>query len=273
MHFVEPRFSKAIVCLVMAGSFVQLGVTAAAEAAATPVSADARARDERMARVEDARLRGDLPQLQVMRDRVEALLSNAQADPALRYDAAYTLLRSHILMRVRKVPAAERAPVYERARSHTAWLLERDPKDVEARVLESALIGEAATRSMFARMRDGRASYAIAKETAEQAPEHPRARLQWGVILFHAPSMFGGGHEPAGEHFEAARTLFDARGDATHWPNWGDLDADAWLGQALARGGKKKKARASYLRALERKPDYEWIRAKLLPDLTRAAKP
>lgn len=98
-------------------------------------------------------------------------------------------------------------------------------------------------------------------------PRNPRVRLLEGIAAFHTPEVWGGGHDAALAHFQAAIELFadDEPGHAL--PAWGLAEAYAWLGQTYVALGKADEARAAYERALEVEPEYAWVRDSLLPGL------
>lgn len=98
-------------------------------------------------------------------------------------------------------------------------------------------------------------------------PDNPRVRLLEGISAFHTPSMFGGGHEAALEHFLAAIELFVEDAPKLPLPAWGHAETYAWLGQTHAALGQADEARAAYERALELEPGYVWVREVLLPQL------
>ena len=98
-------------------------------------------------------------------------------------------------------------------------------------------------------------------------PRNPRVRLLEGISAFHTPEMWGGGHEAALAHFQAAIELFAEDEPETPLPAWGHAEAYAWLGQTHAALGKPDEARAAYERALEIAPEYAWVRHVLMPGL------
>ena len=95
-------------------------------------------------------------------------------------------------------------------------------------------------------------------------PNNPRVRLLQGISAFHSPTMFGGGHDVALEHFLAAIALFAEDAPEPPLPAWGHAEAYAWLGQTSAALGQSEEARAAYERALELEPAYGWVREVLL---------
>ncbi len=98
-------------------------------------------------------------------------------------------------------------------------------------------------------------------------PRNPRVRFVEGLSAFHTPEMWGGGHEAALGHFQAAIELFAEDEPETPLPAWGHAEAYAWLGQTHAALGGVDEARAAYERALEIAPEYAWVRHVLMPEL------
>lgn len=225
-------------------------------------------RGERMRRAEAARMRGDLAGLEAVRGELEAALQRPDADlAALHYDTAYVLWRcTQILHDVEELSSQQQGYPKE-ARVHVDALLVLQPDSLEAKILDGAITGVEADLSLFSRMRLGRISHTISRENAERAPDNPRTRLQWGIVLLYTPQFFGGGSDAAIEQLEIARIRFQARQTDGTWPNWGAHETQAWLGMALARDGRPEEARAVYLQLLEREPGFKWVREKLLPAL------
>ena len=79
--------------------------------------------------------------------------------------------------------------------------------------------------------------------------------------------MWGGGHEAALGHFQAAIELFADDEPETPLPAWGRAEAYAWLGQTYAAMAKVEEAREAYGRALKVAPRYTWVREVLMPGL------
>lgn len=136
----------------------------------------------------------------------------------------------------------------------------------ESHALLSSALGmriDGAASAMTLGMRSG-AAMGRAKALG---PDNPRVRLLEGISAFHTPSMFGGGHEAALEHFLAAIELFAEDAPESPLPAWGHAETYAWLGQTHAALGQADEARAAYERALELEPGYVWVREVLLPRL------
>lgn len=98
-------------------------------------------------------------------------------------------------------------------------------------------------------------------------PHNPRVRLLEGIAAVHKPEMWGGGHQAALGHFQAAIELFADDEPEAPLPAWGHAEAHAWIGQTYAALGKVDEARAAYARALEVAPGYAWVRDVLMPEL------
>src|SRR4029077_4820102 len=89
---------------------------------------------------------------------------------------------------------------------------------------------------------------------------NPRLLLQQGVSKFNTPAMFGGGTKAAEMLLRRAIAEFEREPIDRAWPNWGRLDAHAWLGQALVKRGDIGGARAEYDRAAAIAPQSGWLR-------------
>lgn len=134
----------------------------------------------------------------------------------------------------------------------------------ESHALLSSALGmriDGAASAMTLGMRSG-AAMGRAKALG---PDNPRVRLLEGISAFHTPSMFGGGHEAALEHFLAAIELFAEDAPESPLPAWGHAETYAWLGQTHAALGQADEARAAYERALELEPGYVWVRECCCP--------
>lgn len=224
-------------------------------------------RSERMERAEAARIRGDLEGLDAVRVELEAAIERPDADlAALHYDAAYVLWRCLQNLHDVEHATAEQKKYPEQAREHVDALLALKPDSLEAKILNAAITGVEADQSMFSRLRLGRISYTITRDNAKHFPNHPRTRLQWGIVLLYAPAFVGGGSDAAIEQLEVAQANFKLQPAPAPWPNWGARESQGWLGMAHARAGRLDEARAIYLRALEREPGFAWVE-KLLASL------
>ena len=182
-------------------------------------------------------------------------------EPAALYTLAYVDWRLAGLLdgKQRKQLALEAQEALER-------LLEHRPGDAEALALLGSVYGMRIT-GWLSGMSLGRKAEAALREAADRAPDNPRVALQHGVSAFFSPRAFGGGLDRAETRLRHALDLFAREPGDRPWPDWGHVDAWAWLGQVLAAKGDVPGARAAYTRALELEPDHLWVRDVLLPEL------
>ena len=192
-----------------------------------------------MQRLQAGVVRGDLP---LLRSAVVRLEQDLEPGPsperhALLYDLAYLDWRIQLALPDRA--SAEKDRRLARARSRVDALLASRPDDLEARVLLSAIMGSEADAGALAQLRWGRMLFNLTRENVERDPEHPRARLERGIVLFYTPEALGGGAAIARGHFEHALAKLEPTSADATWPSWGPVDAAAWLGQSLAAEGTR----------------------------------
>ena len=200
-------------------------------------------------------------------DRLAERSSSPQAELMDHYNLAFGQYRLVGLLMEGREHAGERDDLLEQAQELLERALEMDDEHVESLSLLSAVIGLRIGDSPVRGMRLGPHSSAALGKAARLAPDNPRVVLQRGVSSLHMPKMFGGGIDKAEEALRRAVALFADQADDAPWPNWGRLDALAWLGQTLAKQGRIDEARAAYQQALAIEPDMGWIRYALLPAL------
>jgi len=155
-------------------------------------------------------------------------------------------------------------------------MLEMVPKQsskaVEAMSLLSGVMGMRIGLDEALGMRLGAQSGRFLAKAEALAPENPRVFLQDGISKYNTPKMWGGSLPKAEVALRKAVAIFAGQPADSPWPDWGYMDALAWLGQALADQGKIDEARAVYQQALAVDPDMGWIRHQLLPALDSAGK-
>ncbi len=105
------------------------------------------------------------------------------------------------------------------------------------------------------------------EQAIDADPDNPRTYLVKGVMTNKTPQIYGGGSERALNSFLKAKKLFEYDKPGINMPSWGKLENMAWLGQAFAAVGKLKEAKVVYEEALSIKPDFFWVKYKLLPAL------
>ena len=224
--------------------------------------------EEIVDRLERSVVVGDVEEITAMRDASRGLLERAETEEQrrpLRYLLAYSNWR---LLGANPPPDGdERDALADEAESMLAAILAVGEADVEAQSLLGAVYGMKIGTSAWRGMTLGRrASRAL--DTARAIDErNPRFLLLKGLDVYHRPAMFGGGLERAERWFRAAIGFFRAQPADAPWPNWGLLDARAWLGRTLARLGDADGAREQYETVLEAEPNHAFVRNFLLPRL------
>jgi tetratricopeptide (TPR) repeat protein len=249
----------------MLAPFVLSLATAAAAALppASPSRAPVTGKD-----VEQAFLDGSTAALQGYRQELRGRLRTSTA-PADRYLLAFVNWRLNQLLHATRDTEDQRDAALTEAQEQLERLVAESPS-AESWALLGGVLGERIGIQPFRGMTLGsRASAALAR-ASELAADNPRVLLQQGVSHFFTPSMFGGSLEKAEDELRRARARFAAQPADAPWPNWGRVDAMAWLGQLLAKKGQVADARAVYEQALEMEPRSNWIRYVLLPALDRS---
>lgn len=114
--------------------------------------------------------------------------------------------------------------------------------------------------------------HGLLDEAEQLDPNNPRAYLIRGIMLFNTPKFFGGDKDAAIQSFRKAINLLKNNKEKENSelsPQWGLLDAHAWLGIALTSKGKYTEAKMIYKKALSIAPKFAWIKYSLLPSLEK----
>ncbi|MGA9294182.1 MAG: tetratricopeptide repeat protein [Ignavibacteriaceae bacterium] len=113
----------------------------------------------------------------------------------------------------------------------------------------------------------GPKNFSLISKALELAPDNPRVLLNAGISKFNAPSFYGGSKTEALKYFQKSVENFEKPSKkASLQPDWGHLDALAWLGMTFSALNEYEKAIEVYKKALEINPEYRWIKYQLLPD-------
>lgn len=219
--------------------------------------------------VETAHRQGSLDALERQAQDVSALLVRSTGSDELRhrYTLAFIAWRTSHLWKSESGGGNAREKQLQSAREQLEIVLERDPSNVEALALCTAVLGELADVNLLSRIMLGRKALRSLERAEKLAPENPRVALQRGVFSLHTPEFAGGGAEVALAALERARSLFDAQPRPAPWPDWGRVEVAAWLGQTLVKLGRGEEARTRYREGLAIPPPSPWILRTLLPEL------
>lgn len=225
------------------------------------------------ARLDRAASSGSAVTLKEARDELlgaAAQSSSPHRQPIVQYAIAYTAWRMAFIP---SIAGRERDDMLDDAVARLDGILMGNPKDAEAQALLGGVYAAQIGRSSLKGMVLGWRVSATLDRAAELDPESPRVALQHGISAFHTPALFGGGLDKAERLLRHSLDLCAREPADRPWPNWGQMDAHAWLGQVLARRGDHAGARAEYAKALALAPDSAWIKNVLLPALERRAEP
>ena len=264
---MRSRHRVVIIAALVAGCGLGGGWAGSTEAQETPSVVDPEP-EAIVDRLHRSVVAGDMEAITSARDATRQLLQRASSEEdrnPLRYLLAFANWR---LLGVHPPPDGDaRDALADEAESKLAANLAESAADIEAQALLGAVYGMKIGSSMWRGMTLGRRA-SRAFDTARAIDErNPRFLLLKGLDVYHRPTMFGGGLERAERWFRAAVGFFAAQPSDAPWPNWGRLDAHAWLGRTLARLGDEAGAREQYGKVLEAEPDHAFVRDFLLPRL------
>jgi tetratricopeptide (TPR) repeat protein len=226
-----------------------------------------------IAGIEQAAVEGSATSLIRARDdllRRAPALSVGNRAPLVQYAIAYSAWRMASLS---GVPGDERNAVLDDGVARLQTVMNANPQDAEALALLGGLYALQIGRSPLKAIVLGSRISGMLDRAAELAPNNPRVELQVGISAFHTPAAFGGGMNKAERLLRRSLELFSREPLDRPWPNWGRVDAHAWLGQVLARKGDRTGARAEYDTALTLAPNSGWVAHVLLPALERGTRP
>ncbi len=167
------------------------------------------------------------------------------------------------------VPEAEQDDLLDEAETQLKNAVKIDPKSAESYALLSGVYGGKIAHSSIRGIVLGPRSSTAIETAVRLEPNNPRVLLSQAIGKFNTPAMFGGSASEAETLVRRALTQFQSEPAEKPWPNWGRFDANAWLGQMLARRGDKAGARAAYDQALAIAPSSGWVRYVLLPALQK----
>lgn len=202
------------------------------------------------AAIEIAVTQGSIDALRDIRERIDT-----DQSPDNLYLRAYTSWRmAQLIGRDNK---KEQKSLLKYARQDLDDFLESQPDNAEGLALRSGVVGELITGAFTGMMLGPKVSRDLDK-ALQIAPENPRVALMRGINFHFTPNAFGGSDEKAEAELLRARDLFGMVTD-DGWPNWGQIDALAWLGQILLQMERVEEAVAVFDEALELSPQHNWI--------------
>lgn len=213
-------------------------------------------------------------------DRVVAYadvgLARFPNDPVLLHYRGFALFRKASVLTAAYGAKGERARPAKALFEEADRALERSAAQLawpETLALRSAVTGQLiAFGSAFTAMRLGSRAGHQMDDALAAGPENPRVWMLRGVGDFYRPRLFGGGLDKAESHLRRAIELFANDHPVPPAPSWGNAEVYGWLGQVLAKAGKRDEARAAYEKGLSLEPGNAWIADVLLPALEKSGR-
>ncbi len=213
-------------------------------------------------------------------DRLLAYLDSALArspnDPVLQHYRGFALYRKASVLVATHGAKGDQARATKAIFEQADRALERATHGLtwpETLALRSAVTGQLiAFGNRFSGMRLGPRASGQLDEALALGPTNPRVWMLRGVADFYRPRLFGGGLDKAEANLRRALELFATDAPVPPAPWWGHAETYGWLGQVLAKEGKRDEARAAYERALSLQPGNAWVADFLLPALEKTAR-
>ncbi len=143
-------------------------------------------------------------------------------------------------------------------------LLDLDNKHAEAYALQSSAYGLKISYSPMQGMFLGPKSSSLIEKAKKM---NDQSALIWKIYAsskLFTPEMWGGDTKEAIKAYETAVKLYEAKPESLV-KNWEYLDAMAFLGQAYLKDEQAKKAIATYEKALQVEPEFNFVKKILLP--------
>ncbi len=137
----------------------------------------------------------------------------------------------------------------------------------EAYALQSACLGlKASVRPLMAVYYGPNAGRKI-KKALKLDPDNPRVVLLDAVNDYYRPRAVGGNKQRAFEKFNRAAELYgEAQTPRAGYPDWGEAETQAYLGNYYLDREDAIRARNAFEQALLIAPDYKWVQ-QMLPRL------
>ncbi|MEP7382930.1 MAG: tetratricopeptide repeat protein [Gemmatimonadota bacterium] len=213
-------------------------------------------------------------------DRVLAYLDSALVrspnDPVLQHYRGFALYRKASVLVATHGTKGEQGRATKAIFEQADRALERATHGLdwpETLALRSAVTGQLiGFGNIVSAMRLGPRASGELDEALALGPTNPRVWMLRGVGDIYRPRLFGGGLDKAEASLRRALELFATDAPVPPAPWWGHTETYGWLGQVLAKEGKRDEARAAYERALSLQPGNAWVADFLLPALEKTAR-
>jgi len=211
----------------------------------------------------------------VMKAAIADFVRLAQ-DSTLRPYALYYAAWTEWVLTASHLEAQDRAAAMTSSRAaaeHARALVEMRPNVADFQsMLANALVSVAVVDSV--RSRETFALITAPRRKAlELGPSNPRVLIMDAGLIFYTPAERGGGQEKGLEQWRRAMELFESEAKSRPvdplMPRWGRAEAYGWLASLYLNASPPRtdEARRAAKRALELRPDYWWVKARVMPRL------
>jgi tetratricopeptide (TPR) repeat protein len=111
--------------------------------------------------------------------------------------------------------------------------------------------------------------HSLLDEAQQIDPKNPYSYVVRGIMKYNTPGIFGGSYEDALKNFNYATKLFEDENNDSLIPVWGFIETLAWMGRTQEQLNNKDAAVFAYKKALNREPEFAWVKYSLLPKLQK----
>ena len=240
-------------------------VCLSAGAAVTPRSYD-NASDLRAAvkQARDGDLQADWNKLMDAKDRIATLVNDQQLSALAHYYLGYTYWRLSSLAFIAVGPQAQ-AQLAEKAVAELEIAIQKRPQFPDAHALLATCLVATINFNM-SRIEAIVPRIKSAWQSALPAGgSNPRVLLLRAIATTFAPAEYGGDREKGLEMWKQAIQTFETDRPEPLMPDWGQAEAQAWLGGAYLMIGRPGEAIAPLERAIALRSDFWWASKAALP--------
>lgn len=215
-----------------------------------------------VAALEKAWMNDDTPAIRQSIDDLKTLPST----PRTQYTIAYAERR---LIFIPGTKPEQQRELAQSAQKRLEAVLRDEPRNAEAHALLASTFGVQIALDRWRGMTLGPRSSEEMDKALSLEPNNPRILLLKGISTFKMPAEFGGGVEKAEPWLRRAQQVLAQEPADKPWPNWGRFESHVWLGQVLAKLGRRDAAKSEYEAALNIAPRSQYVKRILLPGVSK----